>query len=99
MPPTKQTFRTCPQGHQYYKSTDCPSCPICEEARIPKDQFLSQLSAPARRALEAEKISSLEQLSNYSEKDLLKLHGFGPGSIPKLRQLLMDAGLQFKNLQ
>jgi len=45
MPVRKQTLRTCPQGHQYYKSTDCPSCPICEDARKAKDQFLSKLSA------------------------------------------------------
>ncbi|MBK9271479.1 MAG: hypothetical protein IPM48_07765 [Saprospiraceae bacterium] len=97
MPPTNQTFRICPQGHRYFKSTDCPSCPICEESRKPKDQFLSVLSAPARRALESEKIFTTEQLSNYSEQDLLKLHGFGPGSLPKLRKLLFDKGLQFKS--
>ncbi len=89
-------LKTCPKGHQFYKSSDCPSCPICEEARKPKGGFLSLLGAPARRALEHEGISSLEQLSAYSEKDILSLHGIGKSSLPKLNDALAKAGLTFK---
>jgi hypothetical protein len=87
------TLRTCPKGHRYYKSSDCPTCPICESERVPAAAFLSLLSAPARRALEAEHILSLEKLSTYSEEQLLKLHGLGPSSIPKLKKALEEAGL------
>src|SRR3954453_24228501 len=40
---TKKTLRTCPRGHKYYKSSDCPTCPICEEANKPSEGFLSLL--------------------------------------------------------
>ena len=42
------------------------------------------LSAPARRALESNGVTSLQQLSTYSEKEILKFHGMGPASLPKL---------------
>jgi len=91
-----KTPRTCPNGHQFYKSSDCPTCPICEQERKPQEGFLASLSAPARRALENKKIASLEQLANYSETEILQLHGMGPGSIPKLKKALEMKGLKFK---
>ncbi len=92
----KKNLRTCSKGHQYYKSSDCPTCPICEAERKPQEDFLALLSAPARRALEGQGIKTLKQLSNYSEKEILALHGMGPGSIPKLRSALQEQGLNFK---
>lgn len=68
------SLRTCRKGHQYYKTSDCPTCPICEAQRKPKEGFLSLLAAPARRALENKGITSLEQLSKFSEKEILQLH-------------------------
>lgn len=56
----------------------------------------SSLSAPAQRALQNNGIITLKQLSEYKEKDILKLHGMGPGSLPKLRALLKENGLSFK---
>ncbi|MGV3463738.1 MAG: RNA polymerase alpha subunit C-terminal domain-containing protein [Heyndrickxia sp.] len=97
MPTSKKNLRICEQGHQYYKSTDCPTCPICEQERKPKDGFLSQLSAPARRALENNGIHTLHQLSKYTEKEILQLHGMGPASLPKLRLALEENSLSFKS--
>lgn len=94
--PTKKTLRTCRNGHHYYKSSDCPVCPTCEKERNTGENFLSEISAPARRALESLGIKTLKQLSKFSEKDVLQLHGFGPGSIPKLKALLKNEGLNFK---
>jgi len=94
---TKKTLRTCKNGHQYYKSSDCPTCPICEEAKKPKDGFLSLLHAPARRALENADIKTLKQLSRFSEKDILKLHGIGKTAIPLLKNELNKIGLTFKD--
>jgi len=91
------TLRTCDKGHQYDKSSDCPSCPICEQERKPDSGFLARLSAPARRALETKGITSLQQLSQFSEKDILKYHGMGPASLPKLKAALEEEGLSFKN--
>jgi len=97
MATSDKDLRTCNKGHQYYKSSDCPSCPICEKERKPDSGFLSLLSAPARRALEHHGITSLQQLSQYSEKEILQFHGMGPASLPKLRTALQEEGLSFKN--
>lgn len=59
--------------------------------------FLNILSAPARRALEGKGITTLEQLSRFSEKEILDLHGVGPSSIPKLRLAMKSAGLSFRS--
>jgi hypothetical protein len=91
----KKNLRICSNGHQYFKSSDCPVCPICEEDRKPKDHFLSSLSAPARRALEKEGLITPKRLSTKSEKYILSLHGIGPASIPALRKVLAEAGLSF----
>ena len=91
-----KSSRLCPNGHHYVKSSDCPVCPICEQERKPDSGFLSVISAPARRALENAGIKTLKQLSNCSEQELLKLHGFGPASIPKLKSLLANSGLKFR---
>ncbi|NMO94302.1 hypothetical protein HII30_00690 [Paenibacillus lemnae] len=61
------------------------------------NSFLSNISAPARRALEREGITSLERLSEYTEADILKLHGVGPSTMPKLRIALDEVNLSFKN--
>ncbi|MBL7910416.1 MAG: RNA polymerase alpha subunit C-terminal domain-containing protein [Bacteroidia bacterium] len=91
----KKQLRTCSKGHTYYKSSDCPTCPICEEERKPENGFLSLLAAPARRALENAGIKTLAQLSKYSEAEILELHGMGPGSLPKLRAALKAKKLAF----
>jgi predicted RecB family nuclease len=92
----EKTLRTCKKGHAFYKSSDCPTCPLCEEESKPKDNFQSVLAAPARRALENAGIKTLKQLSKYTEAGILELHGMGPGSIPKLKIALKTAGLSFK---
>lgn len=92
----KGSLRTCNKGHKYYKSSDCPTCPICEADRKPQSEFLSLLSSPARRALENNGIATLDQLSKFSEKELLQFHGFGKSSIPKLLSALKKEGLTFK---
>lgn len=91
-----KTRRVCSNGHTYYKSSDCPVCPICERQRQTEADFLKVLGAPARRALEAAGITSLERLSRTTEAELLALHGFGPSSLPKLRKILEEAGLNLK---
>lgn len=96
MTTSKKSLRTCHNGHQYYKSSDCPTCPICEREAKPIEGFLSQLSAPARRSLENNGITSLQQLSTYSEKEILQFHGMGPASLPKLRKALESEGLSFR---
>ncbi len=93
----KGELRICPKGHRYYKSSDCPTCPVCESERKPKKGFLSKIAAPARRALENKGIKSLKQLSHHTELEILELHGMGKTSIPKLKLALKSEGLKFKS--
>jgi uncharacterized protein YdhG (YjbR/CyaY superfamily) len=94
---TTPKLKTCVNGHQFYKSSDCPSCPICEQQRKPKDNFLALIGAPARRALEREGITTLKKLSTYTEKEILNLHGMGKSTLPKLFNALKEAGLKFSS--
>ena len=93
----KRTVRICSNGHRYYKSSDCPTCPVCEQQRKPSNGFLAGLSAPAVRALEGKKIQTEKQLSGFTEKEILALHGIGRTTIPKLKAALAKKNLAFKN--
>jgi uncharacterized protein YdhG (YjbR/CyaY superfamily) len=61
-----------------------------------RNSVFPTLNAPAKRALESNGITDLKTLTQYSEEDLLQLHGIGPSSIPKLRSLLQTEGYSFK---
>jgi hypothetical protein len=97
MPTSQKTLRTCDKGHQYYKSSDCPTCPVCEQELKPDTGFLSLLSSPARRALEHNGITTLQKLSTFTECEILRLHGMGPRSIPILKNALQSQDLAFKS--
>ncbi|MDP3469631.1 MAG: DUF1801 domain-containing protein [Daejeonella sp.] len=60
------------------------------------DGFPDSLGAPAKRALESNGIKILKQLSEYREAEILKFHGMGPSSLPKLREALLAVNLSFK---
>ena len=70
--------------------------PFVKKKEKPKDNFLSLIGAPARRALENNGITTLEKLSEYSEKEILSFHGMGKSTIPKLQQLLSEKEMSFK---
>lgn len=93
-----KSLRICEKGHKYYKSSDCTSCPTCDKENKPKSGFLSRLSSPARNALIHEGIDTLQKLSTYTEKEILKLHGVGPASLPVMRISLEEEGLAFKKI-
>lgn len=88
-------IKTCKQGHQYYKTSDCPTCPQCEQLKKPADGFLSALASPARRALLFHGIDTVEKLAGFTEKEILSFHGMGPKSMPILRKVLSEAKLHF----
>jgi NADH:ubiquinone oxidoreductase subunit F (NADH-binding) len=96
MSTSAKTLKTCSRGHKFYKTSSCPTCPVCEKENKPPTGFLSIIAAPARRALESEGIVTPQQLAERTEKQILQLHGMGPGSIPKLRSALEAVGLGFK---
>ncbi len=92
----KETLRICEKGHRYFKSSDCPTCPICEAEKKPKDGFLENLSAPARRALIGKGITALDHLSLYTEEEIRELHGIGQNALNRIHQLLQQNNLNFK---
>lgn len=88
--------KTCSKGHVFYKSSDCPVCPICEKENKPTSGFLSLVSAPAKRALEGAGIKTLKQLSIKTKSEILALHGIGPSAILILEKELKTNNLSFK---
>ncbi|UAL46421.1 RNA polymerase alpha subunit C-terminal domain-containing protein [Sutcliffiella horikoshii] len=93
---SEKKLRVCEKGHKFYKSSDCQSCPTCDKENKPESGFLSKLSSPARNALVHEGIDTLQKLSKYTEKEILKIHGIGPASFPIMRTSLKEEGLSFK---
>jgi hypothetical protein len=87
--------RTCPRGHTFDKTTDCPTCPVCEREAAARSG-LPKVGAPATRALQGAGIGSLADLTGWTEKDLLSLHAMGPKAIAILRSSLHEEGLAFK---
>lgn len=53
------------------------------------------LAAPAKRALTNAGYTTLEQLSQVTEKELRQLHGLGPKAIRQLNEALKARGLTF----
>jgi hypothetical protein len=93
----KGTLKTCSRGHEFYRSSDCPTCPKCWPGYYKKlKSDFPKLSAPALRALHNAHIPSLSELAKHTEKEVLALHGMGPGSFPILRDALQEKGLDFR---
>lgn len=57
------------------------------------------VSQPAQRALVAAGYTDLEELTQASEAELLKLHGMGPKAIRLIRSALQARGLSFKEMR
>ncbi|MDQ0782195.1 ERCC4-type nuclease [Chryseobacterium sp. W4I1] len=72
---------------------------ICAVHHVVKNNnFLYGIIAvPARRALEKEKIDSLEKLSGYSEEEIMRLHGFGRNAMERLKNHMEEHQVSFKN--
>nr|WP_138754420.1 DNA-binding protein [Paenibacillus sinopodophylli] len=60
----------------------------------PESDF-PKISQPAIRALSHAGLYRLEQLTEVTEADLLKLHGLGPKAIRILNEVLQEKGLSF----
>ncbi|WP_017187699.1 DNA-directed RNA polymerase subunit alpha C-terminal domain-containing protein [Alkalibacillus haloalkaliphilus] len=69
---------------------------VCDQESKPNSGCFSKLSSPARNALLHEGIDTLHKLSKCTEKDILKIHGIGPASLPTMRACLEEEGLTFK---
>ena len=61
----------------------------------PQRNLPPKLGAPAERALAAAGYLRLEQFTQVSEAEVLKLHGVGPNALGKIRSALAARGLSF----
>lgn len=61
----------------------------------PESDLPRAAGQPARRALAAAGYTRLEQLTQATEADLLRLHGVGPKALAVLRAALHARGLAF----
>ncbi len=93
---TQKIKQRCKFGHTFYKSSDCPTCPTCEKLKESASGFLALLSHPARNTLLYNGIDTIQKLSSYTEKEILKIHGIGKASISVFRKSLKAEGLSFK---
>ena len=39
----QQPLTICKDGHSYHKTSDCPSCPVCEKNDKPSSGFLATI--------------------------------------------------------
>lgn len=61
------------------------------------DILLRKLGKPAQRAIQDAGITTLEQFSNYSEKEIYELHGIGFNAMNVIRLILEENGLAFSD--
>ncbi len=54
------------------------------------------IGAPATRALRGEGVTSLEQITDWTAAELVRLHGVGPIAIERLGEALAERGLRFR---
>lgn len=54
-----------------------------------------KIGKPAERALAAKSISSLNDLANYTEREIAALHGIGPKALNLLKAALAGHQLSF----
>ena len=90
-------IRKCKNGHTFEKNSTCPVCPFCSRIQMNKKYAgeFPNIGAPAFRALDSIGIKHLSQLTNYTEEQLLNLHGFGPRALQLLKVALQDKGMSF----
>lgn len=95
---TTGNLKVCSRGHEFYKSSDCPVCPVCWPGQRKKLQSdFPKIGAPALRALANENIKQLSDLQKFSEDELLCLHGFGPKALSILKEALKEKGSILKS--
>lgn len=95
------SLRICKNGHRFEKTSDCPVCPECsaEEMNNKYGEEFPFIGAPAFRAIDQAGITTLKDLTNHTEADLLSLHGFGPKALRLLSKALQEKGMSFRKIK
>ncbi len=95
--PSKKS-ETCSRGHPFQKSKETPVCWMCWPGYYSKGDLPKGLSAPALRALLNADITKLNQLAQYTEGEIVELHGMGPKAFGLLKEALKKQGVFFKKV-
>ncbi|ERI91401.1 hypothetical protein HMPREF1982_03360 [Clostridiales bacterium oral taxon 876 str. F0540] len=61
------------------------------------DILLKKLAKPAQRAIENEGITTMEQLSRYSEKEFSELHGIGKNAMNIIKEIMSENDVAFSD--
>jgi DNA-directed RNA polymerase alpha subunit len=61
-----------------------------------KTNSLPKIGNPATNALANIGITKIQQLTNFTEKELLKIHGVGPKAVSILKETMKKEGISFK---
>lgn len=61
------------------------------------DILLKKLAKPAQRAIQNLGVTTIEDLTKYSEKEILELHGIGKNAMNSIKLTLNESGLTFLN--
>lgn len=72
--------------------------PVRRRPAPPGGTPLPRTGAPASRALTAAGLTTLESLTEVTERSVGELHGVGPFALDRLREALADAGLSFRRV-
>lgn len=64
---------------------------------IPPESDLPKIGKPTNRALHMAGFYRLEQFTEVTESDILKIHGVGPKVVRILNDALKEKGLSFSN--
>jgi DNA-directed RNA polymerase alpha subunit len=62
-----------------------------------RDEDLPRIGAPATNALAGIGVTRLSQLTEYTEAELLDLHGFGPRALRIVSEALARRGLALRS--
>lgn len=63
----------------------------------PVGDLPNEIGKTAARELSLNGITSLEQVANHSQDELLAIHGVGPKAVSILGEALAAKGLRYKN--
>lgn len=59
------------------------------------DNLLQRLAKPAQRAIQSVGVTTIGQLTKFSEKEISELHGIGKNAMNTIKQTLNENGLAF----
>lgn len=67
-----------------------------KELRMPIENLLRKLASPAQRAIQSTGVTTIEELAEMSETEIMGLHGIGKNAMKTIKAFMAENGLSFK---